>query len=135
MAKPLNSDLDLSVSQILGAWRIMCGRPGVSANGVDYIFSGVPVAFFNVAVLTARDVAAGALEAAGTAACTWAADKAVPWLFMVTHETLTPGTDAAATLERCDLAPMMAMTGMIADHVSDVAHVPDGLELAVPQDD
>jgi hypothetical protein len=62
-------------------------------------------------------------------------EQPVPWLFLVTHEALTPGTDAAATLERCDLAPMMAMTGMIADHVSDVAHVPDGLELAVPQDD
>ena len=72
MAKPLNSDIDLSVSQILGAWRIMCGRPGVTANGVDYIFSGVPVAFFNVAVLTARDVSADALQATGTAACAWA---------------------------------------------------------------
>ena len=48
--------IDLSISQFVAAWRLMCaGAPGhttAEADGVQYIFSGVPIPFFNVAVVT-----------------------------------------------------------------------------------
>ena len=36
---------------------------------------------------------------------------------MVTHERLQPGVDAAAVLDTCGLAPIMPMTGMLAQTV------------------
>ena len=64
----------------------------------------------------------------------WAAAQSVPWLFMVTHEQLEPGVDAAATLDGCGLAVVMPMTGMRARTVAAAAAVP-GLVLTVPRDD
>jgi GNAT superfamily N-acetyltransferase len=134
----MTNDVDLSVRQIRGAWRLMCGEHAthhVTGDGLEYIFSGVPVSFFNMALLTGVDVDADALKAAGAAACTWAADKQVPWLFLVTHELLEDGVDAAAMLDGCGLTPIIPMTGMVASEVADVTQVPDGLELTMPQDD
>ena len=62
--------------------------------------SGLPIGFFNVALLTGEDISGDRLEALGRAACDWAADKNLPWLFVVTHETLQPGVDAAAAARR-----------------------------------
>ena len=131
----------LSISQFLEAWRIF-GRacPGSrveSHAGVDYMFTGLPIAFFNVAVLTADQVSASALAASARGAMQWAsADKAgTPWLFIVTHDTLEPGTDAGAVLDGCGLMPLLPMTGMIARRVSPAATVPAGLQLEVPEDD
>src|SRR5436190_18954252 len=92
----------LSISQFLDAWRIFGrGCPGSrleSVAGVDYMFTGLPIAFFNVAVPTAGPLSAAMLETAARGAVQWAcafptatADKSgtdVPWLFIATHEAL-----------------------------------------------
>jgi hypothetical protein len=131
--------VDLSIRQFSGAWRLMCtgvaGHTATVADGVEYIFSGCPIAFFNVAFPTGRNISVAALKAGADGARAWASDKGVPWLFMITHEALASGTDAAAILDSCGYAPMMSLTGMIAQQVAPVTNIPDGLELTVPNDD
>jgi len=131
--------VEVSVRQFSEAWRLMCtgvaGHTAAVAGGVEYIFSGCPIAFFNVAILTGRTVSADALKAAADGAHAWTSNKGVPWLFVVTNEALASGTDAAAILDGCGYAPAMTLTGMIAQHVDPVTRVPDGLELTVPGDD
>jgi hypothetical protein len=131
--------VDLSVRQFSEAWRLMCtgvaGHTAAVADGVEYIFGGCPIPFFNVAISTGRNLSADRLKAHGDGALAWASDKGVPWMFVVTHESLASGTDAAAILDGCGYAPMMALTGMLAQHVDPVTTVPDGLELTVPNDD
>jgi hypothetical protein len=114
--------VDLSFQQMLGAWRIMSAasprRALASDAGLECIFSGVPVPFFNVALITDARVSAGALAAHGRRACAFAADKDVPWLFVVTGETLEEGVDPAAALDACGLVPAMPLTGMVASHLA-----------------
>lgn len=139
MTTAVNDPVGLSIRQFVDAWRVMCSgalhyNEGAE-DGVHYIFSGVPIVFFNVGVVTGRDVSAAALQASGQRACAWAATKGgVPWLFVITHEALAPGTDATAALDACGLAPLMPLTGMIAEHVAPPAIIP-GLQCTRPQDD
>ena len=134
----MTDNVSLSIAQIDGAWRVMCaGAPrflAAETNGVQYIFSGLPISFFNIALLTGSDLSAEALTARGREACVWAADKAVPWLFLVTHERLQPGVDATAALDACGLTAVMPMTGMQAQAVAAPSTIPD-LQLTVPEDD
>ena len=134
----MTDNVSLSIAQIDGAWRVMCaGAPRFLAedsNDVQYIFSRLPISFFNIALLTGSGLSAEALSARGREACTWAADKAVPWLFLVTHERLQPGVDAAAVLDACGLTTVMPMTGMLAQTVAAAPAIPD-LLLTEPQDD
>lgn len=131
--------VDLSIRQFRDAWRLMCaGNPSRSAaidNGIEYIFSGLPISFFNVALLTGRAVTSDELKSHGDHACAWASEKSVPWLFVVTHEAFAGGVDATSILDGCGLAPMMVLTGMVAQQVGPVTQVPDGLQLTVPDDD
>ena len=131
-------DVGLSLRQFSQAWRLMCTlAPApqiVTGDGIEYIFSGCPVAFFNVALVTGRAVDDERLRTHAEAASAWAADKGVPWLLVVTHETLTPGVDAAAVLDRAGFVALMPLTGMVATQVTPIA-APSGLELMVPQDD
>lgn len=134
----MNDDVSLSIRQMDGAWRLMCAdgpNPVVAATeGIQYIFSGLPLSFFNLAMLTESDLSGEALGARAREACAWAVDRSVPWLFMVTHELLAPGVDATATLDACGLAVVMPLTGMLtAGSVAAAPSVP-GLELTVPQD-
>ena len=129
----------LSISQFLEAWRIF-GRacPAtklLNAGGAEYIFTGLPIPFFNVVVVTGPEVSGAALDAAARGAMQWASDKNAPWLFVVTHETLEPGVDAAATLDPCGLVPLLPLTGMLARQIPHDARVPAGLQLDVPEDD
>ena len=139
MSTALNDSVALSVGHFVNAWRLMCaGAPGYAeqqANGVHYVFSGIPIAFFNVALITDSSVAAETLSAAGQKACEWASKRGVPWLFVVTNETLAAGTDAAAALEPCGMAPLMPLTGMFAQNVAPPSNVPAELQLIRPQDD
>jgi GNAT superfamily N-acetyltransferase len=132
-------DVDLSIRQISEAWRLMCGgAPGSSlarGEGVEYVFSGLPIPFFNVALLTARGISADHLQSRAREACAWASDKGVPWMFLLTHEALGPDMDAAGLLDDCELAPVMPLTGMLAEGVTPSANAPAGLELSVPVDD
>jgi GNAT superfamily N-acetyltransferase len=134
----VNDDVALSIRQMEGAWRLICAdgpNPVVAATeGMQYIFSGLPISFFNLALLTGSGLSAATLSAKGREACAWAAAQSVPWLFMVTQEQLEPGVDVAATLDACGLAVVMPMTGMLARTVTAAAAVP-GLQLTVPQDD
>ncbi|MCW3097612.1 MAG: hypothetical protein JWL77_3230 [Chthonomonadaceae bacterium] len=135
----MNDDVDLSIRQICGAWQVMCAViPGctvATGAGIEYIFSGLPLVLFNVAVVTQRDVSEEALKSYGREACAWAAPREVPWQFIVTHETLEPGVDAVAALDDCGLTPMMSLTGMRTQQVAPITSVPAGLDLRVPEDD
>jgi len=135
----MTPNVALGISQFLDAWRIF-GRacPGSrveSHAGVDYMFTGLPIAFFNVAVLTSDRLSAVALDASARGAMQWASDKNAPWLFIVTHEALEAGVDAAAVLDGCGLVPLLPLTGMAARRIAPIATVPDGLQLEVPEDD
>ena len=139
MTTAVNDSVALSIRHFIDAWRLMCaGAPGYSeeaANGVHFVFSGIPIPFFNVALVTGTTVSADALSAAGERACGWASKRAAPWLFVVTHEALVEGTDHAAALESCGMVPLMPLTGMIAQHVAPPSNVPSELQLTRPQDD
>ena len=90
-----------------------------SAAGVDYIFTGLPIPFFNVAVLTGRQLSAAALAAHGARRhSSGRRTRERRGCSIVTHEALEPGVDAAAVLDGCGLAPLLPMTGMIAQAVS-----------------
>jgi GNAT superfamily N-acetyltransferase len=132
----LEGGVDLSVRQMCAAWRVMCrDAPGLrvsTADGIDYIFSGLPVAFFNVAILTQPSISASALRACGHAAREWAAETPVPWFFVVTHDSIDPGVDVAAILGECGLGAALPLTGMCATHVAPAASVPAGLQVTVP---
>ena len=131
--------IDLSIQLFRESWRLMfADRPGASAGtggGVDYVFSGLPVPFFNLAFVTSRGDSADALQARARAACEWAVDKQVPWLLLVTHEALQSGVEPAAALGGGGLVPMLPLTGMIARRVAPGRAVPRGLQLQVPEDD
>ena len=134
----MNDDASFSLRQMDGAWRLMCaGGPqpvAATTEGITYVFSGVPIAFFNLAVLTGSGLSADVLGTRGREACDWAAAQSVPWLLVVTHDHLEPTADAAATLEACGLTAVMPLTGMRASAVAAAPAVP-GLQLTVPQTD
>jgi hypothetical protein len=58
--------VDLSLSPISGAWQVMsAGSPALatqSGNGIEFVFSGLPILFFNIAVLTDRDLSSETLS-------------------------------------------------------------------------
>jgi len=56
-------------------------------------------------------------------------------VFLLTHETLEAGVDASAVLDQCGLAPMMPMTGMIAERILPATRAPQNLELTRPEGD
>ena len=134
----MNDDVAFSISQFRDAWRVMCSAcPGYLAGrtaDVDYIFSGLPIPFFNAAIVGARDISHDALTAMGRNACEWAADKSVPWMFIVTHEWLAPGVDASSVLDRLGLTTLLPLTGMRAQRVGPPQSA-NGLQLEVPADD
>jgi len=136
----MTTDLvSLSIQQFSEAWRLMCFEaPGSTRHdddGLQCIFSGVPVAFFNVGLVMDRSLSGAALEARGQQAVAFASGKDVPWLFIITSEALEPGVDAAAVLEAQGLAPIMTLTGMLADRVGPNSRTPDGLDLTRPPDE
>src|SRR5687767_5910440 len=134
----MNDDAGLSISQFRDAWRLLCGScPGYltgDAADVNYIFSGLRIPFFNVALVTADQISGDTLAAIGRRACEWAADKPVPWMFIVTHEALAPGVDAAAALGGCGLTALLPLTGMRAQRLAPSTRVAAGLQLDVPAD-
>lgn len=135
----MGDPVDLSISQFVDAWRLMCapapGRRTASVPGAEYIFSGLPIPFFNVILPTQRGIGAAALRRFGADAVAWAAPTGLPYLFVVTHEALDPGAGAAEALEECGLAPLMNLTGMRAERVAPPPAVPAGLQLTLAEDD
>jgi hypothetical protein len=113
--------VDLSMRQFREVWRLMCaGSPGFTleeSEGVDYVFSGIPISFFNVALVTGHDLSGEALQAHGRAACARVSEEGVPWLFFVTHESLRDDVDAVSVLDGCGLVKVLPMTGMLANRL------------------
>jgi GNAT superfamily N-acetyltransferase len=101
---------------------------------VEHVFTGVPIPFFNASMVTGHGHSAGALVAIARGACEWAAPHCVPWLLVATEEALDAGVDSAATLDACGLAPLMSLTGMVAEEVPS-APAPDGLTLKIAAND
>lgn len=135
----MSDPIALSIQQFVGAWEVMCcsapGHARASAPGVEYIFGGVPIPFFNVAVLTGRGIAGGSLRKLGEDIRAWAAPTGVPYLVVLTYEALAAGVDADAELGASELVPLLPMTGMIAGRVAPPAQVPEGLQLKLASDD
>ncbi len=135
----MQENLSLSIRQFRMAWQTMCdaspNKAGASLPGLEMLFSGLPIGFFNVGVLTDQVASDKGLRLLANDACAWAADKGVPWFLMVSHEALAEGVHAEATLTDCGLTPLLKITGMIADDVAALAKTPEGLDLRVPHDD
>jgi GNAT superfamily N-acetyltransferase len=135
----VKDEVELSLDQIRNAWRLMCapaaGRAIEDGGEVFFAFSGLPIPFFNIAVINGRDLSGEALRSLAATAQAWSADKRVPWFLLVTHERLLPGVDATAILGDCGLAPALPATGMLAQRVAPAVRQPEGLRLGVPQDD
>ncbi len=133
------SPTDLSISQFVSAWRVLTAAApsckSASEPGLAFAFSGIPLPFFNAAVLTDASVSPEALQEYGTRALGWAADIGVPWVLTVTHEALPAGTDATAILDSCGYAPLMPLTGMLAEQVAPASAVPNGLRVSEAEDD
>src|SRR3954453_19700110 len=127
--QPTIDHVGLSIRQFIDAWRVLCSSfPSYSSHRVDgvaCVFSGVPIGFFNAAVLTARGISDGEVTAKAEAARAWASGGGVPWLLVVTIESLQPGTDYTASLDACGFAPLMPLTGMLARTVTSVDRLPD----------
>jgi hypothetical protein len=129
----------LSIQQFVGAWHLLCttapGRSRASAPGVEFIFSGIPIPFFNVAVLTGRDLSASTLRQLGHDVHAWAAPTGQPYLLIHTQEALAPQVDPAAELAPAGFVPLMTLTGMAAGVTAPPAALPAGLQLSQPADD
>jgi len=135
----MRDSVQLSIEQFINAWRLMCGPSpryaSSSADDLALVFSGLPIGFFNVGVVTGRGVTADRLATAARTACAWAGTQKVPWLFVTTHEALESGVDATSTLDALGLAPIMPLTGMRAPSLVPGAPLPDGLQFTTPADD
>ena len=106
----------------------------VADEGLDMVFSGLPIAFFNVGIVTGDDVSRPQLEASCRRACDWAAATGLPWLFVVTHDSLSAGTDATESLDGCGLTPILPLTGMRTPDVAAPGRVASGLDLSAAED-
>ncbi len=135
----VNDDVELSISQFVGAWDAFCAMVPDSDRevqpGMSLLFTGIPIPFFNVAFQTRPVPSAADLRALGADACAFAADRGVPWFLIVTHEAIPAGVDASAVLGEVGLRPATTATGMLAEDVEPLTRVPDGLELIEPRDD
>ena len=138
----MTEPVSLSISQFLDAWRIFgrahAGSKVENAAGVAYVFTGLPIAFFNIAMPTLGPLSAAVLEASARGAIQFAANApgdTPPWLFVVTNEALEAGVDAPAVLDGCGLVPLLPLTGMVARRIAAATSVPAGLQLDVPEDD
>jgi len=129
----------LSIQQFVDAWHVFCeaapGRALDSQPGIEFVFAGVPIAFFNAAILSGSDVTTRQLRACGEQARAWADPRGVPWILVATQEVLTQGTDSSAALDDCGYAPAMSLCGMLAQDVTPIEHLPEGLTLKIADDD
>ena len=134
----MTPDGAFSISQFQQAWRVLCGAcPGYTTaarDGLEMIFSGLPVAFFNVGVATGENVTRAQLEDLARRSSDWASSSGLPWLFIVTHDALATGTDASEILDNCDMAPILPLTGMRTREVAAPSRTPAGLDISVAGD-
>ena len=86
----MSDNVELSIQQFVDAWDVLCAAaPGYlrhSESGVEYVFSGVPISFFNAAILTGSGLTADSLQVLAEQSG---------------GEVFTPSNDIAAQLSRC----------------------------------
>lgn len=135
----MNTNVALSMRQFVEAWKHMCaGQPGYrfgSETGLELVFSGLPIPFFNVAFATTTIDSADQLTALANQARQWAVTYPVPWFFTVTSDVVSKDVDVAGTLARCEMAPVMNLTGMMAEDIAALDRTPASLELVRPRDE
>lgn len=131
--------VELSIRQFVAAWRLMSERAPAfeqaEDDGLALIFAKIPVPFFNVGIPTGRGMTAGRLRALTERACTWAASRRVPWLFVVTHDAVDSNVDVTSVVGETGLVPLLPLTGMRAETVAGTTVLPEGLRLEVPADE
>lgn len=134
----MDEEVELSLRQFAAAWRALCSHAPryrtLSAPDAEYVFSGVPIPFFNASISTGSDLTGTALWRQARAARDWAAESSVPWVFVVTDQCLAPGIDAVAALDEVGFVPVMPLTGMLAEHVAAPRPV-EGLDLTRSRED
>jgi GNAT superfamily N-acetyltransferase len=107
----------------IDAWDALCHLCPVfeTRRGglVETSWSGYPVSFFNLAVTARSPVSLADFEHAARDTAEWAAERKLPWIFAVCHETLgNLLPEAGQALERMGLVPMMPLTGMEASKLA-----------------
>lgn len=113
----------------------MPGSVSASHHGVEFVFSGLPMPFFNIGLPAGPIATADELDSMARASVEWAAPRALPWLLVTTSENISADIPVAEILERHGLAPAMTLTGMLAGDVNPPTQLPDGFALNVPGDD
>lgn len=135
----MNDDVKRSLQVFRNAWQLLLQDYPTytrSTSGEnEYVFSGLPIAFLNVAIPTQENLSEQTLRSSAEAACAWAADKSIPWFYILTHEQLGDGVDATSVLDGCGLAPAVPLTGMFAPQVAPITQIPDTLKIGVAEDD
>ncbi len=135
----MNESLELSQRQLLGAWELMCAPAPTyirdSRPGLEFVFSHLPIPFFNIAVVSGERLSSDDLAARGRDACQWSSTRNVPWFLVVTEEGLEAPAEAAEALAGVGLVPLLPLTGMLAQRVAPLTAEPPGLELSRPEDD
>ena len=134
----MTDQVELSIRQFVSAWRLMSERAPAFEHAEDdqlaMIFAKIPVPFFNVGIPTGTGITAGRLRALTERACTWAASRHVPWLFVVTHDAVEGNVDVTSVVGESGLVPLLPLTGMLAETVAAATALPEGLRLEVPAD-
>ncbi|MEZ5404501.1 MAG: GNAT family N-acetyltransferase [Bryobacteraceae bacterium] len=130
-----SDDALFSLDQFIKAWRMIGTAVPDTVNasepGLECSFTGLPIAFFNMAFVTPSVSDAGGLRDAASRAGEWAAGQGAPWFLAVTHEVSGEG----AELADLGFVPAVKLTGMIADDVAPASRTPEGLDLIAPYDD
>jgi GNAT superfamily N-acetyltransferase len=133
------ANFNLSIQQFVDAWQVFAeaapARSASSQPGLELIFAGVPISFFNAGVLTKQGISADQLRACAETARDWASKSGLPWMLIVTQEALATDTDAGAVLDACGYALAMPLYGMVTQSVTPISRMPDGLALRVADDD
>ena len=134
----MSADVAFSISQFQQAWRLLCracpDHKITADDGLEMIFSGLPVAFFNIGIVTGQNVSRAQLEDLCRRSSDWASESGLPWLFVVTHDALSPGTHANEVLDGGGMVPILPLTGMRAQQVAPSGCIPTDLELSVAHD-
>jgi ribosomal protein S18 acetylase RimI-like enzyme len=138
---PLHTDVALSNSQMLGAWR-WYSAPCASASehagdGFTAVFCGLPIMFFNLVLLDKQFLDGSELKSRAKAAADWAATRKVPWMLAICHELAPRGelAQVAKNLGSLGYHPAMPLTGMAADRVEPPTRPAPNAELHQAADD
>jgi hypothetical protein len=132
--------VDLSNDQFLSAWRLFAqacsGFAEGSARGVRMVFAGVPVPFFNVALMDSEIPSEDELRLRADGAAEWAHVRTCPWFLVLCHESLPESLRGMASdvLSADGFQPALSLTGMLAGTLTPARREAGGLELRLATD-